>query len=140
MGNNREFYLTGMTMQFVEEPQDAREENFLAAQLVRRGGFGLLTSLHQQLNEAFPAPSSASFLTSKLMSTRLHDLKEFTKDCREDMHEPDEQGITCEVVGNHLDNAQGERDGDEYVVVLRRQDDEFRINLATLIAFARRAS
>jgi len=76
-------------------------------------------------------------------------LKDITKTCRTDMHEPDEQGLKCRVVGDHLDNACGEyttedaiiRGYQEYVVVLERFDGEkFQVekfNLANLIALAR---
>lgn len=78
----------------------------------------------------------------------------FTKPCRHDMHEPDEQGVKVAIVGDHLDNACGEhidekaiREGyQEYVVVLRRFDEETEkflecpINLASLIALARQAA
>ncbi len=83
------------------------------------------------------------------LKERLGRLKEFTEDCREDMHEPDEQGIEAIVLGNHLDNAFGEQIGveglergyHEFVVILRntKTDKDMRINLATLIALARRA-
>jgi hypothetical protein len=69
------------------------------------------------------------------------------------MHEPDEQGIKVAIVGDHLDNACGERISEksiregfqEYVIVLRRFDEEkgefleCAVNLATLIALARQA-
>ena len=70
----------------------------------------------------------------------LKELKKFTKDCRHDMHEPDEQGITAKIVGNHLDNACGEDVySEEYVIILIKERAKFKINLATLIAFARQA-
>lgn len=55
------------------------------------------------------------------------------------MHEPDEQGICGDVVGNKLDNACGENiESGEMVLILRNdKDEEFHINLATLIAMAR---
>lgn len=70
----------------------------------------------------------------------------FTKSCREDMHEPDEQGISARVVGSKLDNAFGEciredaiTDGwQEFVVILENKDyEQLQINLASLIALAR---
>jgi len=71
-----------------------------------------------------------------------------TKDCRPDMHEPDEQKVSALIVGNHLDNAMGndisvrmiEGGYQEYVVILKKayplvSTDKF--NLATLISLAR---
>ena len=70
-------------------------------------------------------------------------LQSFTKECRPDMHEPDEQGISATVVGRTLDNACGAdvRSG-ELVVILTKEGDDGKteilpINLATLIAMAR---
>ena len=67
-------------------------------------------------------------------------LRKFTQDCRPDMHEPDESGITAKVRGKILDNAFGEGDSNELVVVLKNFDTKktFEINLASLIALARR--
>ena len=65
-------------------------------------------------------------------------LRTFTKGCRIDMHEPDEQDVTARVIGRYLDNAMGESDtGNEIVVILSRGKKEHRVNLATLIAMAR---
>lgn len=72
-----------------------------------------------------------------------------TSDCRDDMHEPDEQSLKARVIGNHLDNAFGHsviedflvKGYQELVVVLEREDDG-RVevfNLASLIALARKA-
>ena len=76
----------------------------------------------------------------------LRQLKLFTVDCRHDMHEPDEQGISAEVIGDHLDNAMGNHimiepnARQEFVVLLRNEDnDELHVNLADLIALARLA-
>ena len=60
---------------------------------------------------------------------------------RTDWHEPDEQDIECVVVGDHLDNAFGNRiTGDrgfqEFVVQLRSPTADLDINLATLLALA----
>lgn len=64
---------------------------------------------------------------------------------RADWHEPDEQGVSARVVGDHLDNAMGSTATDnvgEYNVVITREDDEGEpqdfavVNLATLLAFA----
>ncbi len=79
---------------------------------------------------------------------RLADLIFFTQDCRPDMHEPDESGITASVVGTRLDNAFGNFIDErcilggfqEQVVVLHHEGGEsYKINLATLIALARKA-
>jgi hypothetical protein len=74
----------------------------------------------------------------------LKGLNEITKDCREDMHEPDEQEVYAEVRGEKLDNAFGEDTGPytrEFVVMLRNEitNKYFYINLASLIALARKA-
>ena len=91
---------------------------------------------------------------NKYLKERLDKLQMFTISCRDDMHEPDEQGISAIVLGNHLDNAMGDypevikrsyaNDGPsphmEYVVCLQNeQGDQMWINLATLIALARKA-
>ena len=83
------------------------------------------------------------------MRDTLNTLKAFTEDCREDMHEPDEQGIRAWVVGTHLDNAFGNRIDEraimtysqEYVVILDKVEEGkiIKLNLATLIALARKA-
>jgi hypothetical protein len=70
------------------------------------------------------------------------------------MHEPDEQGLTAIVTGLKLDNADGNQrtliretpEAEEIMVTLRRDQDgegwysQIQINLATLIALARRAA
>lgn len=65
------------------------------------------------------------------------------------MHEPDEEGIECRVLGYRLDNAMGERieakaltEGwQEFVVVIERLSNGERVvevfNLADLLALAR---
>lgn len=78
------------------------------------------------------------------------DLLQFTQDCRETFHEPDEQGIRLiGVVGKCLDNAFGNsiteqailEGWQEAVVVLECTETiphyNLSINLATLIALAR---
>lgn len=81
------------------------------------------------------------------MIEELKQLRDFTKACRSDMHEPDEQGIKARIVGDHLDNACGNHivtdaiiNGyQEFVVILENDKGESHlINLATLIALARR--
>jgi hypothetical protein len=68
-----------------------------------------------------------------------------TDGCRDDMHEPDNQGVTAKVAGDYLDNAMGD-DGicDEMFVAITKDHDHDRgdfhtenFNLATLIALAR---
>lgn len=85
---------------------------------------------------------------NRYLEERLKKLKEFTRECREDMHEPDEVEISAEVIGTKLDNAFGEEiitshleEGwQELVVVMHDRDHTlFKINLATLIALARKA-
>lgn len=87
--------------------------------------------------------------TLKMMREELKDLQAFTADCREDMHEPDGQGISAVVVGNHLDNAFGAsviqehiKSGyQEFVVVLKKEGSRksLNVNLSSLIALARKA-
>ncbi len=82
------------------------------------------------------------------MQSDLVRLQEVTRECRVDMHEPDEQGIDARVVGFKLDNAFGDSiradavtDGwQEFVVVLEKDGLLHSFNLATLIALARKAN
>jgi len=80
----------------------------------------------------------------------LTNLREITKDCNEDMHEPDNNGVTARVVGTQLDNAWGtdirgsavEDDYQEFIVIIKREAPngqyiERKFNLASLIALAR---
>lgn len=63
-----------------------------------------------------------------------------TANCRPDMHEPDEQGVSAEVRGNHLDNAFGATSqcGGEYVVTITNDlGDSYQVTLCDLIAIAR---
>lgn len=73
-------------------------------------------------------------------------LLKITSECRLDMHEPDEQGITARVLGTRLDNAMGNRLSNnflingwqEMVVVIEHEDNGTeQFNLASLIAMAR---
>ena len=75
------------------------------------------------------------------MKNTLNRLLEFTDKCRDDMHEPDEQGISAEVYGEVFDNAFGDSpDYGELVVALSTEEgDEEGFNLATLNALARMA-
>lgn len=87
-------------------------------------------------------------MLNHLMQSALDGLKDFTQDCRADMHEPDESGITASIIGTQLDNAFGNHVSEEcivggfqeQVVVLHHAGGEsYKINLATLIALARKA-
>lgn len=74
----------------------------------------------------------------------LDRLLNITENCRDDMHEPDEQGVTASVIGDHLDNAYGtqitvENGFQEYIVILKRDGKQELFNLANLIALARDA-
>ncbi len=89
--------------------------------------------------------------------TEMRDtLIEITKDCRPDMHEPDEQDIAVVVHGDHLDNACGESvdpdsDHQEFVIEIRHELEWNKdgsectkynsafFNLASLIAVAKTA-
>ena len=81
------------------------------------------------------------------MQNTLDKLNAITTGCRDDMHEPDEQGITAKVIGTCLDNACGEDISDEanfrgyqeMIVIIERGEDSTPFNLATLIALARKA-
>lgn len=75
----------------------------------------------------------------RTLVTIAEDLLKITAGCREDMHEPDEQGLSAKVSGRVLDNAGVDR---EYRVVLSREDEKGRVyqdtfNLADLLALAR---
>ena len=80
-------------------------------------------------------------------------LDEYLDGCREDMHEPDEQGIRAVITGTHLDNAMGANPYEnnlEFSVGIYKpkinvdgssDEDELRwFNLADLIALARMAT
>jgi hypothetical protein len=72
-------------------------------------------------------------------------LREVTKGCRPDMHEPDNQGLQAQVIGWELDNAFGnqitiEKGFQEFVVILERDGKRTCFNLATIIALARLAT
>lgn len=64
-----------------------------------------------------------------------------TKDCRDDMHEPDEQGVSAIVTGYYLDNAMGDNPfnncGEFTVAIIQDDGSKEWFNLATLIALAR---
>jgi hypothetical protein len=69
-----------------------------------------------------------------------------TSGCRDDMHEPDEQGVSATMAGYSLDNAMGDYIDQravtggyqEYVVIIKRTGRTPELfNLASLIALAR---
>ena len=68
-----------------------------------------------------------------------------TDGCRDDMHEPDNNGVSAIVDGVLFDNAMGDdgRFGEMFVAITKEQDQwdgkprTENFNLATLIAFAR---
>jgi hypothetical protein len=76
-------------------------------------------------------------------------LLNITDMCRDDMHEPDEQGLSARIIGDHLDNACGEdiraeaqiNGFQEFVIILDLKAsprfEQARFNLSTLIALAR---
>ena len=78
------------------------------------------------------------------MKDTLDRLLVATKGCREDMHEPDEQGIDAQVSGFHLDNAMGDDPltnfGEFTVGITSESGPTEWFNLATLIALARKAT
>ena len=78
------------------------------------------------------------------MKDVLERLQRITNDCREDMHEPDEQGLSADVHGHTLDNAfpAKEVSRELRVKLTKGHGNEFiteYFNLATLIALARKA-
>lgn len=77
-----------------------------------------------------------------LMFNFAERLLEVTKECRPDMHEPDEQGLRATVSGRVLDNAMGDDpNSNELVVTIWGTTPtgtfQEHFNLATLIALAR---
>ena len=67
----------------------------------------------------------------------LHSLLKITFDCRQDMHEPDEQSLSAKIVGKSFDNAV--IDESEIALILTRPGKQVSINLCDLIALARKA-
>ena len=57
---------------------------------------------------------------------------------RSDWHEPDEQGVTAKCVGRKFDNAGF--DDEKHIIITQEGGEEYRINLATLLAIASEAS
>ncbi len=74
------------------------------------------------------------------MSSFEDRLLDITANCRGDMHEPDEQGLSALVSGYILDNAFGSdphQNNAEYTIGLYNDERMEWFNLATLIAYAR---
>ena len=75
----------------------------------------------------------------KAIQARLHSV---TRDCRTDMHEPDEQDVSAVVTGLALDNAMGAdpyHNCQELTVGITQGVRTEWFNLADLIALARMA-
>ena len=82
------------------------------------------------------------------MDKMLERLKKVTKDCRDNMHEPDEQDLDAVVSGYLFDNAMGDDPMNNYgemTVGIRNNNGDGLgatiewFNLASLIALARKA-
>jgi len=90
-------------------------------------------------------PSQKDRIALQKFQQRVLDrLKEFTLGCRDDMHEPDEQGIEAVVSGYRLDNACGDEpheNAGEFTLGLTKDKGESYewFNLSTLIGLARKA-
>ena len=85
-----------------------------------------------------------SQLWEKQWMTEMRDrLCDITGKCRNDMHEPDEQGISAIMTGHLFDNACGDQPMDncsEMTIGLRNREGRTEwFNLASLIALARKA-
>ena len=93
-------------------------------------------------------------LDDEILLREYNKLVEITKNCREDMHEPAENGVGAWAVGDHLDNAFGcdpKNNCREFLVGISKSDfpmyanktqKDLKIeffNLATLIAIARKS-
>ena len=85
------------------------------------------------------------------MKDVLEKLLQITEGCRDNMHEPDEQGLSAKVYGSRLDNAfptKGKfvnvhQESELKVKLIRESDGEVEasfFNLADLIALARKAN
>ncbi len=74
----------------------------------------------------------------------LDRLKAVTRECRLDMHEPDEQSMHAFFEGKTFDNAMGHdpktNQGEMIVTLTRGGNEPEHFNLATLIALARLAN
>ena len=81
-------------------------------------------------------------MTPMLTEVQVH-LALFLEGCNEEMHNPDDQGVLATVEGKILDNNFGTEKnapGNELIVVLSRNKNSIRVNLATLIALALKAN
>jgi hypothetical protein len=88
-------------------------------------------------------------LETKQRLRKLADsLWHITRDCRDDMHEPDEQGVEGAVIGHRFDNAfclpdraktYSVSDPYDLTLVLSRERERLNVNLADLVALARLA-
>lgn len=78
----------------------------------------------------------------------LKGLQAFLAECREDMHEPDEQEIRkAELHGEHLDNAIGIMPdtldpvcGEQLLTIHKDTGEYYTINVCNLLALARKAT
>ncbi len=78
------------------------------------------------------------------MKEMLERLNKITSKCREDMHEPDEQGLELATTGYRFDNAFSDdpntNRGEFTIRLMNENSYEWEwFNLATLIALARKA-
>lgn len=80
------------------------------------------------------------------MNDMISRLCEATAGCRDDMHEPDNNGVTAWVVGTGLDNTHGDNIDLEFirdniqelvVVIAKNHVHKYYFNLASLIALAK---
>lgn len=107
----------------------------------------VLAAAEKQQKEADEKPKADTIVGMNAYLRKDHTrLVAFTKGARPDFHEPDEQGFSAKVYGNHIDNAMGDdpkSNCGEMTVGLTREDDRGKrteyFNLATLIALAREA-
>lgn len=79
---------------------------------------------------------------NKRLEKVLGDLCHITRDCREDMHEPDEQCLTAVVKGKSFDNAMLD-ESEKHLILTRRTPagtEVVTINLCDLLALARKAN
>lgn len=116
---------------FAEFGLSAKEiESAIAAEKVRR---------------AKPSPNDLDSEQRAYLDGELQKLLQFTRGCRIDMHEPDEQCLDAEFDGYYFDNAGCS--GELHVILHEDVSDEtgpryntLKINLANLIALARLAN
>lgn len=88
---------------------------------------------------------------ARYFNQMLKHLQQVTKDCRENMHEPDEQNLTVLIRGHIFDNSMGSHpDKNQGEITIGFVDDTVPpylqdekaewFNLANLIALARKAN